>query len=117
MSAEDLFYLHGQRVEFLQDDDVFKILFLFLNRHELLSIVRKHSSFLKNGATTSNKNKESEDELDMRFWREMVDMFFVRGMTSLKAPQDDDLVFFVRHMVCLDPFYLLFQHNQTLFAE
>lgn len=68
------------------------------SRHELLSIVRKHSSFLKNGATTSDKNKESEDELDMRFWREMVDMFFVRGMTSLKAPQDDDLVFFVRHM-------------------
>eukprot|EP00250_Pteridium_aquilinum_P014828 c22224_g1_i4 orf=274-1638(+) len=67
------------------------------SRHELLSIVRKHSTFLKNSAI-SEKNEGSEDHLDMRFWRELADMFFVRGMISLKAPQDDDLVFFVRHM-------------------
>ncbi|MCO5575867.1 hypothetical protein L7F22_029672 [Adiantum nelumboides] len=65
-------------------------------RHELLTIVRKHSTFLKNFAT-GDTNKGSANSLDMRFWREMVDMFFVRGMINLKSPQDDDLVFFVCH--------------------
>ncbi|MCO5603809.1 hypothetical protein L7F22_057961 [Adiantum nelumboides] len=65
-------------------------------RHELLTIVRKHSTFLKNFATSDIK-KGSANNLDMRFWREMVDMFFVRGMINLKSPQDDDLVFFVCH--------------------
>ncbi|KAI5058591.1 hypothetical protein GOP47_0026761 [Adiantum capillus-veneris] len=66
------------------------------SRHELLTIVRKHSTFLKNFAV-SDTSKGSENSLDMRFWRELVDMFFVRGMITLKSPQDDDLVFFVCH--------------------
>lgn len=71
------------------------------SRHELLSIVRKHSNFLRNPAVGDKDG--AEDDLDMRFWRELVDMFFVRGMLNLKAPQDDDLVFFVRHMKKAQP--------------
>ena len=69
------------------------------SRDELLSIVRKHSSFLKNHLVSGEGNNEEEDHLDMRFWRELVDMFFVKGMIDLKETQGDDLVFFVQHEV------------------
>ena len=69
------------------------------SRDELLSIVRKHSSFLKNRVVSGEGNNEDEDDLDMRFWRELVDMFFVKGMIDLKETQGDDLVFFVQHEV------------------
>ncbi|KAH7289543.1 hypothetical protein KP509_30G008100 [Ceratopteris richardii] len=67
------------------------------SRYELISIVRKHSTFLKN-LDTDDANKGYNNALDMRFWRELVDMFFVRGMINSKDRPDDDLVFFVHHL-------------------
>ncbi|KAH9297372.1 hypothetical protein KI387_029054, partial [Taxus chinensis] len=59
------------------------------SRDELLSIVRKHS-------TNLGQSESDEKVVDMRFWREMFDMFFIRGMSSSKSRQDDDMIFFVR---------------------
>jgi hypothetical protein len=84
----------------LKDHAFRKVSFVFvLSRDELLSIVRKHSSFLKTRLVSGGANNGEENELDTRFWRELVDMFFVRGMSDLKGTQDDDLVFFVRNEV------------------
>ncbi len=60
-------------------------------RVELLNIVRKHSLQLQHPGT-------EEVEVDPRFWCELLDLFFVRGLADHKIPEgdDDDLVFFVR---------------------
>ncbi|KAL2613480.1 hypothetical protein R1flu_025172 [Riccia fluitans] len=68
------------------------------SRKELLSIVRKHSSGLQRGnAAPSDSNPEVD--VDMHFWQQMLDMYFVRGLVELKAEkktsEDDDLIFFV----------------------
>ncbi|CAM6025794.1 unnamed protein product [Sphagnum balticum] len=61
------------------------------SRVELLNIVRKHSLQLQHPGT-------EEVEVDPRFWCELLDLFFVRGLADHKIPEgdDDDLVFFVR---------------------
>eukprot|EP01018_Ginkgo_biloba_P039993 Gb_20533 [translate_table: standard] len=66
------------------------------SRDELLSIVRKHSTLL--GQSVVDEKDVGNDELDMRFWREMLNMFFIQGMSESKSRQDDDLIFFVRYM-------------------
>lgn len=60
-------------------------------RVELLNIVRKHSLQLQHPGTEGV-------EVDPRFWCELLDLFFVRGLADHKIPEgdDDDLVFFVR---------------------
>ena len=68
-------------------------------REELLSIVRKHSHLL--GQSALDEKDDGDDEVDMRFWREMLDMFFIRGISESKSHQDDDMIFFVRTIVCL----------------
>eukprot|EP00249_Psilotum_nudum_P015837 c25545_g1_i1 orf=3-305(-) len=67
------------------------------SRQELLSIVRKQSGMLRQ-SVRDGKDTGTDCQMDMHFWREMLDMFFVRGMAEVKASQDDDMVFFVRLM-------------------
>lgn len=80
-------------------------------RGELLNIVRKHSLALGNAS--------SEDaEVDSRFWCELLDLFFVRGLADRKHPQDDDdLVFFVNLQVGSKILKALFQTVTQLFQQ
>ncbi|KAF2324240.1 hypothetical protein GH714_011029 [Hevea brasiliensis] len=64
-------------------------------RHELLSMVKKHSTLLGKG--TVHERDPSDVEMDGRFWYDMLDLYFIRGKES-RGRQDDDLVFFVRKM-------------------
>ncbi|CAL0305780.1 unnamed protein product [Lupinus luteus] len=63
------------------------------SRYELLSMVKKHSNLI--GKTVVEEQDASDVEMDMRFWRDVFDLYFVRGKES-RGHQDDDLVFFVR---------------------
>ncbi|KAG8377557.1 hypothetical protein BUALT_Bualt08G0045500 [Buddleja alternifolia] len=64
-------------------------------RHELLSMVRKHSKLI--GKTILEEDSSSDVEMDSRFWRDIIDLYFVRSKES-RGRQDDDLVFFVKKM-------------------
>jgi len=50
------------------------------SREELLSIVRKDCNLL--GQSALDEKDDGDDEFDMRFWREMLDMFFIRGISQ-----------------------------------
>ncbi|KAF1893707.1 hypothetical protein Lal_00002222 [Lupinus albus] len=63
------------------------------SRYELLSMVKKHSNLI--GKTVVEEQDASDVEMDMRFWRDVFDLYFLRGKESC-GRQDDDLVFFVR---------------------
>ncbi|KAI4316590.1 hypothetical protein L6164_024559 [Bauhinia variegata] len=65
------------------------------SRYELLSMVKKHSSLL--GKTIVEEEDASDVEMDMKFWHDVFDLYFVRGKES-RGRQDDDLVFFVRKL-------------------
>ncbi|XP_027355135.1 uncharacterized protein KIAA0930 homolog isoform X2 [Abrus precatorius] len=65
------------------------------SRHELLSMVKKHSNLI--GKTVVEEQDASDIEMDMRFWHDVFDLYFVRGKES-RGRQDDDLVFFVRKL-------------------
>ncbi|XP_031483775.1 uncharacterized protein LOC116253138 isoform X2 [Nymphaea colorata] len=65
------------------------------SRHELLTIVRKHSNLL--GQTVVDEQGSSDPEMDERFWHEMLDMYFIRGREP-KGCHEDDLIFFVKLM-------------------
>ncbi|KAF7830521.1 KIAA0930-like isoform B [Senna tora] len=65
------------------------------SRRELLSMVKKHSNLL--GKTIVEESDAPDVEMDMRFWHDVFDLYFVRGKES-RGRQDDDLVFFVRKM-------------------
>lgn len=65
-------------------------------RYELLSMVKKHSKLL--GKTMVDEDDASDVEMDLRFWHDVMDLYFIRGRES-RGRQDDDLVFFVRKMV------------------
>ena len=67
-------------------------------RYELLSMVKKHSNLI--GKTVVEEQDASDIEMDMRFWHDVFDLYFVCGKES-RGRQDDDLVFFVRKLVCL----------------
>ncbi|XP_073306586.1 uncharacterized protein [Primulina huaijiensis] len=64
-------------------------------RDELLSMVRKHSKLI--GKTVLDEEETSDVEMDSGFWRDVIDLYFVRGRVS-RGRQDDDLIFFVRKM-------------------
>lgn len=68
-----------------------------IGRHELLSIIRKHS---KSIGQTILDEEESQDvpEMDPSFWHNIIDSYFVRSRES-RGREDDDLIFFVRKMV------------------
>jgi len=68
-----------------------------LLRYELLSMVKKNSKSI--GKTVVEDQETSDVEMDMRFWHDVFDLYFVRGKES-RGRQDDDLVFFVRKLVC-----------------
>lgn len=70
----------------------------YFGRHELLSMVKKHSALLGKG--TLDERDASDVEMDCRFWYDMLDLYFIRCKES-RGRQDDDLVFFVRNMVWL----------------
>ncbi|KAL1310382.1 hypothetical protein HN51_053016 [Arachis hypogaea] len=66
------------------------------SRHELLSMVKKHSNLI--GKTVVEEQEDASDvEMDMKFWHDVFDLYFVRGKES-RGRQDDDLVFFVRKL-------------------
>lgn len=64
-------------------------------RHELLSMVKKHSNLL--GKTIVDEHDPSDVEMDQGFWHDMLNMFFISGRDSSQH-QDDDLIFFVRKL-------------------
>ncbi|KAI9107022.1 hypothetical protein K1719_022550 [Acacia pycnantha] len=64
-------------------------------RYELLSMVKKHSNLL--GKTIVEESDAPDVEMDMKFWHDVFDLYFVRGKESRRR-QDDDLVFFVRKL-------------------
>ncbi|QCE16442.1 hypothetical protein DEO72_LG11g3458 [Vigna unguiculata] len=64
-------------------------------RYELLSMVKKNSKSI--GKTVVEDQETSDVEMDMRFWHDVFDLYFVRGKES-RGRQDDDLVFFVRKL-------------------
>ncbi|CAI8599354.1 unnamed protein product [Vicia faba] len=67
------------------------------SRYELLSMVKKHSNLI--GRTVVEDQQDAPDvEMDMKFWNDVFDLYFVRGKES-RGRQDDDLVFFVRKLV------------------
>ncbi|KAL1546872.1 hypothetical protein AAHA92_23413 [Salvia divinorum] len=69
---------------------------LALTRHELLSIIRKHSKSI--GQTILGEEESQDDlEMDPSFWHSIVDLYFVRSRES-RGREDDDLIFFVRKM-------------------
>lgn len=45
-----------------------------------------------------DEDDASDVEMDLRFWHDVMDLYFIRGRES-RGRQDDDLVFFVRKMV------------------
>ncbi|KAL8490195.1 hypothetical protein ACS0TY_025927 [Phlomoides rotata] len=65
-------------------------------RHELLSMVRKHSKLL--GKTVLDEEETPDDlEMDSGFWHNIIDMYFVCSRES-RGREEDDLIFFVRKM-------------------
>ncbi|KAG6402569.1 hypothetical protein SASPL_134766 [Salvia splendens] len=69
---------------------------LTLPRHELFSIIRKHSKSI--GQTTLDEEVAQDDlEMDPSFWHNIIDSYFVRSRES-RGREDDDLLFFVRKM-------------------
>ncbi|XP_009102913.1 uncharacterized protein KIAA0930 homolog isoform X2 [Brassica rapa] len=68
-----------------------------LTRHEILSMVKKHSKSL--GKTSLDEQEASDVEMDSNFWHGVFDVYFVRCMESRRR-QDDDLLFFVRKLSC-----------------
>ncbi|CBI19370.3 hypothetical protein AAG906_029874 [Vitis piasezkii] len=65
-------------------------------RYELLSMVKKHSSSLKN-TTVDDEQDASDVEMDPSFWHDILDLYFICGRES-RGRQDDDLIFFVRKL-------------------
>lgn len=65
------------------------------SRHELLSMVKKHSNLI--GKTVVDDQDASDVEMDQKFWHDVLDLYFIGGRES-KEQQDDDLLFFVRKM-------------------
>lgn len=64
----------------------------------MLSMVKKHSSSLKNTAVDDEQDA-SDVEMDPSFWHDILDLYFICGRES-RGRQDDDLIFFVRKLVC-----------------
>ncbi|CAL1361360.1 unnamed protein product [Linum trigynum] len=61
------------------------------SRYELLTMVKKHSAFLGR-----EENQDPSDaQMDIRFWRDVFDMYFVRGKGT-SGREEDDLIFFVK---------------------
>ncbi|CAK8568390.1 unnamed protein product [Lathyrus sativus] len=82
------------------------------SRYELLSMVKKHSNLI--GKTVVEDQDAPDVEMDMKFWHDVFDLYFLRGKDS-RGRQDDDLVFFVRKLVSrasnndaetLDPYFV-----------
>ncbi|XP_010511045.1 PREDICTED: uncharacterized protein KIAA0930 homolog isoform X3 [Camelina sativa] len=67
------------------------------SRHEILSMVKKHSKSL--GNTSLDEQDASDVEMDSNFWHGVFDVYFIRCMESRRR-QDDDLLFFVRKLSC-----------------
>ncbi|KAL3617866.1 hypothetical protein CASFOL_038187 [Castilleja foliolosa] len=68
------------------------------SRHELLSMVRKHSKLIGKTILDGDEDESSGDlEMDSAFWHDIIDLYFVRSRES-RGREDDDLVFFVRKM-------------------
>lgn len=63
------------------------------SRHELLSMVKKHSNLI--GKTVVDEQDASDVEMDQKFWHDVLDLYFIAGR-ELKDQQDDDLLFFVK---------------------
>ncbi|XP_078177527.1 CW7 isoform X2 [Carex rostrata] len=64
------------------------------SRFELLSMVKKQSKFLRE-IDSQDSTSSGSSTMASQFWREMLDLYFVRGNVS-KGHEEDDLIFFVR---------------------
>ncbi|GFQ06195.1 hypothetical protein PHJA_002763500 [Phtheirospermum japonicum] len=65
-----------------------------IRRVELLSMVRKHSKLIGKTILDGDEDESSGDlEMDSGFWRDIIDLYFVRSRES-RGREDDDLVFF-----------------------
>lgn len=73
-----------------------EIVVIWFLRYELLSMVKKHSNLI--GKTVVEDQDAPDVEMDMKFWHDVFDLYFLRGNDS-RGRQDDDLVFFVRKLV------------------
>lgn len=71
---------------------------VYFFRHELLSMVKKHSNLI--GKTVVDEQDASDVEMDQKFWHDVLDLYFIGGR-ELKDQQDDDLLFFVKKVVLL----------------
>lgn len=65
-------------------------------------MVKKHSNSLGKTIVDEPLEADATDdvEFDPRFWHDVFDLYFVRGKEP-RGRQDDDLLFFVRKLVCL----------------
>mgnify|MGYP004729123331 CR=1 FL=1 len=63
---------------------------------ELLSMVRKHSKFL--AKPSADEDDASDVEMDIHFWHDVLNVYFVSGKES-RGRQEDDMLFFVRKVV------------------
>ncbi|XP_071923395.1 uncharacterized protein [Coffea arabica] len=63
------------------------------SRFELLSMVRKHSKFL--AKPSADEDDASDVEMDIHFWHDVLNVYFVSGKES-RGRQEDDMLFFVR---------------------
>ncbi|CAA6657689.1 unnamed protein product [Spirodela intermedia] len=50
------------------------------SRYELLTMVKQHSKFLREGMI--DEDDTSDVEMDVKFWYEMLDLYFIRGRES-----------------------------------
>jgi hypothetical protein len=89
-------------IRFMQHAEFHSLFF----RYELLSMVKKHSNLI--GKTVVEEQDAPDVEMDMKFWHDVFDLYFVRGKES-RGRQDDDLVFFVRKLV--SPFSFPIKHR------
>ena len=77
-------------------------------------MVKKHSNLI--GKTVVEEQDASDIEMDMRFWHDVFDLYFVCGKES-RGRQDDDLVFFVRKLVCLFQLKIFSVHLLLIFVQ
>ncbi|OVA09420.1 Protein of unknown function DUF2045 [Macleaya cordata] len=65
------------------------------SRHELLSMVKKHSNLLGKTVVDDAEQDASDVEMDSHFWHDILELYFILGRES-RGRQEDDLIFFVR---------------------
>ncbi|GBG65134.1 hypothetical protein CBR_g49495 [Chara braunii] len=87
-----------------------------LPTRELLEIVKKYSAFLRPSTQAQQDGHAEVVEGSAEFWREMVDMFFVRGQAQHAAQHQDDMLFFVRPQNLMPEYGSQLSYEETLIS-